>query len=106
MTKLFDGVLDIVSVTERTLSNNQAKKAMLDRRKRNTEEAVAARVAAHPSVAVAGGEWLVESEREEQPALHSWRMEPPLSWKRDGSGSAAAVTIGPLEIKTFELSLK
>ena len=30
VTKLFDGVLDIVSVTERTLSNNQAKKAMLD----------------------------------------------------------------------------
>ena len=106
VTKLFDGVLDIVSVTERTLSNNQAKKAMLDRRKHNAAEAVAARVAAHPSVAVAGGEWLVESEREEQPALHSWRMEPPLSWKREGSGSAAAVTIGPLEIKTFELSLK
>ena len=60
------------------------------------------------SAAASSGAWAVEGEATQPPA-HSWRAAPPVHWRAadaaDAGRPSSAVTIGPLEIKTFELTV-
>ena len=102
LAKLFaPAAIELAGAVEMSLSANQPKQKMLRRREKQAAEARAARSA---PIGARGGEWIVEGEATEPPP-HSWRQAPPLQWDATRGGSSV-VTLGPLEIKTFILTLK
>ena len=75
--------LRVVHATEVSLTANRQKAEILARRRAN----------AH---------WPVEGEAEGPPKPHTWRVAAgALHWEK-----SSVVTLGPLEIKTFLLTLK
>ena len=74
-------VLHVVHATELSLTANRPKAALLARREENAR-------------------WPVDGETRGPPKAHEWRAAPPLQWE-----SSTVVTLGPLEIKTFLLTL-
>ena len=95
----------VESAVETSLTTNQLKSKMLARRAANAAAARAVR--AGGTAGQAGGNgmandgaWVVEGEPNGM-APHDWRRAPPLDWEK-----STAVTLGPLEIKTFLLSLQ
>lgn len=73
--------LPIAAAIEMTLTANQ-EKAELQRRRQ------------------AKSAWRIEGEPDGPPEAHDWRRTAPLDWSK-----STVITLGPLEIKTFVLTL-
>jgi hypothetical protein len=72
----------VVSVAEMSLTANQQKAAILERREQSRA-------------------WYQDDGADEHEVTHPWRSLPPLHFQTNST-----ITLGPLEIKTFELVIK
>ena len=80
------GVLRITNAIELSLSANQAKASLTHRRASQTPWHIEGE---------AGGEAAGVS-----PSIHPWRAGTPFDWRKN-----SVVTLGPLEIKTFLITI-